>query len=190
MQSKFTTRQRGSAHQGRMAFTLVEVLIAVVLTALMFGGIISGYTLGAKRLQWSGYSLAAQTLSVQCLEQARAATWDGITPQITNMTFAGNSRSYSTTDGGKTWKLTGYTTSILDIPWKGSNYIMATNYITIQQFYVNNYTNMPLFLQSVRVDTVWPFNGWNNFSVQYYSNTSCTYLAPDNRDPTTLGINN
>jgi hypothetical protein len=45
-------------------------------------------------------------------------------------------------------------------------------------------------LQSVRVDTVWPFNGWNNFSVQYYSNTSCTYLAPDNRDPTTLGINN
>jgi Tfp pilus assembly protein FimT len=190
MQLKSTAQQRAPAHQNQTAFTLMEVLIAVVLAALMFGGIISGYMLGAKRLQWAGYSLAAQTLSVQCLEQARSAVWDGSTNvEILNLSFVGSSRSYSTTNSGKTWLLTGYTTNILDIPWKGTNYLLATNYITIQQFYANNYSGRLVYLQSVRVDTVWPFIGWGNFALKYYTNSSCTYIAPDNRDPLDLGIN-
>jgi hypothetical protein len=189
MQLNSTIPQTGSPRRGPVAFTLIEVLIASVIVVLVFGGIVNGYVLGAKRLQWSGYSLAAQTLSAQCLEQTRTAVWDGTNDEIVNMTFAG-SRSYTTTDGGTTWILTGYTTNILDIPWKGTNYVMATNFITIQKLYVNNNITSPVFLHLVRVDTVWPFNGWGNFTIKYYSNSSYSCIAPDNRDPASLGITN
>jgi Tfp pilus assembly protein PilV len=189
MQLNPTIPQPGLSRHGPAAFTLVEVLIASVIVVLVFGGIVNGYVLGAKRLQWSGYSLAAQTLSAQCLEQTRSAVWDlAMTNEmdITNIIFDGNSKTMS---GNSTnWIITGYTTNLLDIPWKGTNYVLATNFITIKQFYSDNQTNQQVLLQSVRVDTVWPFNGWGSFQIKYYSNSICTYLAPDNRSPSTLGV--
>jgi type II secretory pathway pseudopilin PulG len=165
------------------AFTLVEVLISVVIVALVFGTIINGYMAGAKRAQWSGYSLAAQSLAVQCVEQARSAVWDIAMNknEVTNMTLMSKSYNSSTA----TW--TGYTTNVMDVPWKGTNYLIATNFITIQTIYENNATNVPVQLQLFRVDTVWSFNGWGSFKVVYYTNSICTYMAPDNRDPSTLG---
>jgi len=47
---------------------------------------------------------------------------------------------------------------------------------------------VPVQLQVVRVDTVWPFTGWGNHTLCYYTNSICTFLAPDNRDPSTLGV--
>jgi len=157
--------------------TLMEVLVSAVIVAVVFATIIQGYLIGAKRAQWTGYSLAAQSLSVQCLEQARSAVWDIAMNknELTNMNLT--ARSYNTT----TLTLTGYTTNILDVPWKGTNYLMATNYMTIQTIYENNYTNVPVQLQMVRVDTVWAFNAWGDFTVRLYTNTTCTFLAPDNR---------
>ena len=87
------------------------------------------------------------------------------------------SSSYNST----TKTLTGYTTNIMDIPWKGTNYMIATNFITIQRFYENNNSNVLVELQMVRVDTVWPFNGWGKLGLAYYTNSTCTYIAPDNR---------
>ncbi len=40
----------------------------------------------------------------------------------------------------------------------------------------------------IRVDTVWPFTDWGKFSLKYYTNSIATYIAPDNRDPSTLGV--
>ena len=57
---------------------------------------------------------------------------------------------------------------------------MATNYVTIQDICENLVANPPVHLQMVQVDTVWPFMGWGKFKVQYYTNTVCTFLAPDN----------
>jgi hypothetical protein len=64
---------------------------------------------------------------------------------------------------------------------------VATNFITVQVLFANGVTNPWIQLQSVRVDTVWPFDGWGNFTTQFYTNTICTFIAPDNRDPSTLG---
>lgn len=162
-----------------------ELLVAVAIVALVFGGIVNGYIIAAKKSQWTGYSLAAQNMAVQTLEQARSAVWDisSQNTEVTNMSLS----SKTLTVSGANWTMTGFTTNILDVPWKGTNYVIATNFITIQTVFENGLTNPWVQLQVVRVDTVWPFDGWGNFARRTYTNTVCTLVAPDNRDPSTLG---
>jgi prepilin-type N-terminal cleavage/methylation domain-containing protein len=181
-------RRRADLKQprGGAAFTLPEVMVSVVIVALVFGAIINGYLSGATESQWSGYYLAAQSASNEGLEKAHSAVWDIALQknEVANLSLTGYA-SNSTALGG--YIITGYTTNILDIPWKGTNYVIATNFYTITLFPENNYSNLPVQLQLIRVDTVWPFSDWGKFSVMYYTNTTCTYIAPDNRDPSTLG---
>src|ERR1051325_11879550 len=74
------------------AFTLMEVVIATTISALTMAGTIYGYGLTCRRAEWAGYSLAAQSLANQGLEQARAAKWDPAAPtpvdELTNSYFA------------------------------------------------------------------------------------------------------
>jgi hypothetical protein len=161
-----------------------EVLLAVVIVAVTFGSIINGYLSTAMRAQWTAYSLAAQSLGLQAIEQTKSATWDISTGknEITNLTLMGSSWN------GTTKTYSGYTTNILDVPWKGTNYILATNFITIRTIYANNDSSVPVQVQIVRVDTVWPFTDWGGFKLCYYTNSVATFIAPDNRDPITLGV--
>src|SRR5471030_1449338 len=171
-------RQAGCRHsEAGFVLSLTEVLISVVIVAITFGAIITGYLSAAKQTEWSGYSLAATSLGVQMLEQARSAVWDiaNNKNELTNLTLM--AKSY--TSSNATW--TGYTTNIMDVPWKGTNYVMATNFVSIQDIFENNSGNVPVHLQVLRVDTVWPFNGWANFSKRMYTNSICTFIAPDNR---------
>jgi type II secretory pathway pseudopilin PulG len=64
------------AYPGSGGFTLAEVCISMSLVGLIFGGVIFGYIALTDRAEWSAYSLAAQSLALQGLEQARAAKWD------------------------------------------------------------------------------------------------------------------
>jgi type II secretory pathway pseudopilin PulG len=172
---------RLAARRNEGGFTLMEVIMAMLIVVMLFGGIINGYLTSATRGQWTGYSLAAQSLGLQTIEQARSAKWDGTYNELILIPLLNSSNNPTT----KTYS--GYTTNILDIPWKGTNAILATNYVTIRMFNENNDSTIPVRLQMIRVDTVWPFTGWGNFSVKYYTNTICTLAAPDNRDPTDLG---
>lgn len=162
----------------RRGFTLVEVVTAVFIVALVLGGMTVAYTQATRRAQWSGYSLAAQGLAIQALEQARAAVWDSSIGknEITNLNLLG--RTYSS------GVLKGYTWANLDLPVSGTNWICATNYVTITAVYLNGATNPPVQLQMVTVDTVWPFQ-WGN-TKRYFTNTISTYYAPDNRDVESL----
>src|SRR4051812_44365763 len=58
------------------AFTLVEVLVAIAIIGLVFSSILTSYVAATDHSEWSGYSLAAQSLAVQGMEQARCAKWD------------------------------------------------------------------------------------------------------------------
>ena len=169
--------------QAESGLSLVELLIAVGLVGLLYGTILTSYMSTAIRLEWTGDSLAAQACGVKCLEQARSAVWDPALGknEVTNLNLV----AYSWNAG--TLTLTGYTTNIVDIPYKGTNYLLATNFITIQTVTENNSAVLPVQLQMLRVDTVWPFSGWGGYSVRLYTNTIITYIAPDNRDPSTLG---
>jgi type II secretory pathway pseudopilin PulG len=172
--------------RGGFVCTFWELLISVAIVALVFGTIVNGYLIAAKKSQWTGCALAAQLMAVQTLEQTRSAVWDIAvqTTEITNMNLSGKTLTVS----GTTWTMTGYTTNILDIPWKSTNYIMATNFITIKSVFANGLTNPWVQLQVVQVDTVWPFDGWGNFTRKVYTNSACTLMAPDNRDPGSLGV--
>ena len=183
--------RRSKRRQAGYVGGLWEVLIAFVIVAATFGTIVGGYMAGATKAQWSGYSLAAQTMASHTLEQARAAKFDCSATngmQITNLTFNAGSKSLVVNSTNSNWTLTGFTTNILDVPWSSTNYVMATNFISIKLIFANGMTNPWVQMQMVRVDTVWPFAGWGNFTMQTYTNTVCALLAPDNRDPTTLGI--
>lgn len=165
--------------------TLVEVLISLAIVALVFGSIIQGYVTSGKMTEWSGYSLAAQSLAVQTLEQVRSATWD---PQmnkceVTNIPLSGASLTYASS--GKWTNYSGYQTCILDVPWKSNNYVMATNFVKFKMVSFTSNTNVQAIL--ARVDTVWQFSGWGYAGSRLYTNTICTFFAPDNIDPALLG---
>jgi hypothetical protein len=161
-------------------YSLVEVVIATGIIALVYGVIITGYIQCGLRAQWSGYSLAAQTLANQQVEQARSAIWDPflVKNEITNL----NLQSIKYTSTNKTWS--GYVTTILDVPYLGTNFTIATNYVYVQLINMNNSSNPPVQIHMVRVDTVWPFHYRDR--KLYFTNTSATLLAPDNRDPSAL----
>ena len=139
--------------------TLVEVLLSVAIIALVFGGVLGTYLHTCYRAEWSGYSLAAQSLSVQQVEQAKSAVWDiqsvPVKNELTNMATV--------------------TSAMLDVPISGTNVVWATNYATIRP--VTILSNPPIQVYLVKVDTVWPFR-WKN-EVRYHTNTTTSYIAPD-----------
>lgn len=167
---------------GTAGFTLAEVVISVAVTGLVFAGILTGYVQSARNAEWSGYSLAAQALAVQQIEQGRSAVWDYSTGigrnELTNL----NLINLQYNSGTKTAK--GYSWGTLDLPYSGTNVVRATNFVTIRMFYFNNNANPPVQLQMMQVDTVWPFTVGT--AAKYFTNTVATYFAPDNRDPNTL----
>ena len=92
--------------------------------------------------------------------------------EITNL----NLLSWTYTDS--TGVGTGYSWAYLDIPVAGNHFTPATNFVTITM--LTNITGAPgVSLQMVRVDTVWPFLVGG--VTHYYTNTLCTYFAPDSR---------
>ena len=160
----------------RRGFTLVEVVIALAIIATVFASIIIAYTQAAYRAQWTGYSLAAESLAIKQIEQARSARWDPANPggqvlEIYSLNLLGSNYAAQV--------LTGYTWTNLDVPAYGTNYLRATNFVTVKPVpSSSNGSNL-----MVKVDTVWAFR-WR--TTRLYTNTVCTYLAPDNKDPKDL----
>ena len=154
-----TQGTRGPRHTSGV--TLVELVIAVALLALVFSGVIYSYVQAADRAQWSGYGLAAQGVAIQQLERARAAALDpnGSVCEITNIAPTG-----STNYG-----------ALLSIPVSGTNYVWATNYVGIRL--ITNSVNPVVTVYMVRVDTMWPLirHGKTN----YFTNTVACYYSQD-----------
>ncbi len=125
-------------------FTLAEVVISAGLGAMVVGSSIYGYVMSTKRAEWAGYSLAAQSLALQGLEQARACKWDPTGTPLVDELVATNFPTQ--------------TTNILDIPFSGTNIVYATNFWTITTISTN-----PM-LKMVKVDCVWRFMNKRNFT--------------------------
>ena len=126
--------RRRAARQPRTThgFTLTEVVVAIAIATLAFGGVISSYVYTADRAHWSAYSLAAQSLAMQGVEQARAAKWDP--------------KSWPAVDE---LGLTNYTVmELLDVPVSGQP-VQATNHIII------TLVSQDPPLRQLRCDCVW-----------------------------------
>ncbi len=158
-------------------FTLAEVCIALAIVVMIFTGIIVAYTQATYRAEWTGYSLAAESLATRQVEQARSARWDPATQsgqpnEIYSIPLLNSNLSSGV--------LTGYTWTNLDLPSSGTNVVIGTNYVTIKPVTgTGNASNI-----MVRVDTVWKFR-WRT-TTRLYTNTIATYLAPDNKQPEDL----
>jgi type II secretory pathway pseudopilin PulG len=146
---------RDGVRPGNRAFTILEVVLAVAITALVFGGIVTSYVNTSRRAEWSGYSLAAQALAMQQLEQARSAKWDVLsTPVVDELT-----------------NIAPVSSAILDLPISGTNVVWATNYATVSTVAIS--TTPLVTVHMVQVSTVWPFR------VKLYTNRVSDYYAPD-----------
>lgn len=143
--------KRGSRRRRAAAFTLPELVISAAIAAVSIGGIIYGYVMSAQSAEWSAYNLAANSLALQRMEQARAAKWDRqatpIVDELTNFPVR---------------------VEVLDIPISGTNVVYATNTTTITTVS----TTPPL--KMIRVDCTWRF-----FSGRVFTNSVVTYRAPD-----------
>ncbi|MGH7952220.1 MAG: PulJ/GspJ family protein [Limisphaerales bacterium] len=134
-------------------FTLVEVMVSLAVLVLMGGGILASYIQSAQITNWQAYSLAAQSLVIQRVEQCRAAKWD--------------TRSFPPVD-----ELVGSNFPVLveamDMPITRTNATYATNYTTISNVSVDPPLRM------IQVNCIWQFtNG------KIFTNTVVTYRAPD-----------
>jgi prepilin-type N-terminal cleavage/methylation domain-containing protein len=150
-------------HPNRMAsrlrwqqgFTLAEVIISLGIAGLVFGGILAGYMGLTNRAQWSAYSLAAQSLATQGVEQARAAKWD---PQ-----------AYPPID--ETGLTNFAVVEQLDVPVSVGNTVYATNYISISA------VSAAPPLRQLKADCVWILPSRAIRTV--FTNTAITLRAPD-----------
>ncbi|MBU6399185.1 MAG: hypothetical protein KGS61_02615 [Verrucomicrobia bacterium] len=141
------------ARVAERGFTLAEVVIALALATLTVGGIVYGYIQAAERAEWSAYSLAAQSLAMQKIEQTRACKWDPMgyppTDQLVSSNFPAE-------------------VEVMDIPLSGTNLVYATNTTTITAVSVNP------ALRMIEVECTWAFPRRGVFT-----NTVVTYRAPD-----------
>ena len=126
----------------------------MAITVMSLAGVIMGYILAIRQAEWSAYSLAAQSLATQRLEQTRAAKWDP--------------RASPPVDEVVTNNFPTVPTNVLDMPVSGTNMAYATNFTTI-----SDVTNGGYPLKLIRVDCVW------SFRERVFSNTIATYRAPD-----------
>lgn len=173
----------GRPHQHLRGLTLPEVVISGAIVAIVFGGTLNAYVQTGQRVEWTSYSLAAQALAQQTIEQAKAGVWDPTIPEneVTNLNVLPASITYSSTANSSTWS--GYSVGVLGVPYSGTNVVYATNYVQVQMLEVNSTANV--WEQVVRVDCVWPFYSHSS-GLEYCTNTVCTIQAPDNRDPSTF----
>lgn len=135
-----------------LGMSLTEVVVSIALGTLMFGGVVLSYIQSANRAEWSALSFAAQSLAWQRIEQTRAAKWDTQSWPPVDQVVESNFPPV---------------VELVDVPFRGTNYLFATTYLTINTIS----TNPPLRL--IVADVVWSFKG------RLYTNSALTYRAPD-----------
>src|ERR1700722_2134724 len=119
--------------------TLVEVLVAFLISGLALAGMVSGYVFANPSAEKFALSLAANAQASQMMEQMRSATWDTSSFPIVDDLTASNFPNQVVT---------------LELTGNGTNVIYATNFAQITTIS----SNPPL--RRIRVDTVWNYRGY------------------------------
>ena len=138
------------------AFTVTEVVTALAIMGLIFVVVIRGYLTSADRAEWSAYSLAAQSLADQGIEQARAAKWEPQTYPVVDELGLTNYVQVERIDLADSVKP-----------------VYATNYISITSVSANP----PL--RQLRTDCVWLLASRGNKTRGPFTNTAICLRASD-----------
>jgi prepilin-type N-terminal cleavage/methylation domain-containing protein len=152
---RFVRYRPSGYRQPARGFTLAEVVVAIAIATLAFGGVIYGYVLTSDRAEWSANSLAAQSLAMQGIEQARSEKWD---PKAWPAVDELGVTNYTQVD-------------TLDVPRSGQP-ILATNYISV------TFVSQDPPLRQLRADCVWSLvNGKRSRGP--FTNTAITLRTAD-----------
>jgi type II secretory pathway pseudopilin PulG len=133
--------------------TLVEVVIALAITGLTVGGIVSGYIYCMTSAVKAELVQAANARAMERIEQAHSAQWDTSSWPIVDQLVATNFPDEVVS---------------LDMPGSSSGGTSATIVTTISQISLNP----PI--RGIRVDCIWQFRG-----TEWITNTIETIRAPD-----------
>jgi len=133
--------------------TLVEVVVALVMSGLAIVGIIQGYHYCTQSAQKSALAQAASARAMERIEETRSAKWDTSSWPVVDQLVATNFPNEDV---------------ILDLSGSGAIVSKATLRTEISQVSVTP----PL--KRVRVECVWSFRG-----SQVITNSIETFRAPD-----------
>ncbi len=97
------------------AFTLPEVIASLLILGIMITGVVVTYIQSHRAAEWGAYSLAANSLAMQSVEQVRGAMWDPYRNPPTDNTTGVATR----------------VTNTLDIPISKTNAVYATNRLVV-----------------------------------------------------------
>ena len=132
---------------------LIEVIMSVAISSISIGGVLQGYLMASKRVEWMACSQAANSLAAQRIEQVRAAKWDLLAYPVVDEVVGSN-----------------FPTSVatLEMPTVGNNAVYGTNVVTITTVSVNPPMKM------ISVECTWRGGNWGLFT-----NTISVYRSPD-----------
>ena len=133
--------------------TLIEVIVALAITALTVEGIIAGYIYCTTSAVKAELAQAANARAMERIEEARSARWDISSWPAVDQLVATNFPDKVVS---------------LDMPGSGSGGTSATIETTISQI------SLTPPIRRIRVDCIWQFRG-----VQLITNTIETIRAPD-----------
>jgi len=147
----------------RAAFTLAELLVAIVIFATVMAGIIFGYVQTDRFAEWSSMSLAAHSYALEGLESVRGQKWDlAANPIIDALAIPAGATSTNLPPLHDN----------MDVPVSGAPY-PVTNYITLSK--VTMPSSSQAQLRKVQSQVIWIFP----MTSKAYTNTVTTYRAPD-----------
>jgi prepilin-type N-terminal cleavage/methylation domain-containing protein len=149
----FKRRQRQWLGRDQQGMTLVEVVIALVVTGLAVGGIIGGYNFCTSAAQKAALIQAANARAMERVEEARSVKWDASSWPSVDQLVASN-----------------FPTKTVTLDMSGSGDVVTTAVLETQISRVS--TNPPL--KRVRVNCIWRFR-----SGPFITNTIETFRAPD-----------
>jgi len=134
--------------------TLIEVVIALAITGLMLGGIISGYIYCTTAAMKAELVQAASARALERLEETRSAQWNTAVYPVVDQLVAANFSNVVVS---------------LDTPGTNLTGTAATIVTTISQIS----SNPPI--RNIRVDCIWQFRR----TTDWVTNTFETIRAPD-----------
>ena len=132
--------------------TLIEVVIALAITGLTVGGIVTGYAFCTTSAEKAALTFAANARAVERLEEVRSAKWDLSSWPTVDQVVATN-----------------FTDKVVTLDLSGSGVGITSARIQTEIFQIS--TNPPL--KRIRVDCIWTFKGVR------VTNTIETCRAPD-----------
>lgn len=127
--------------------TLVEVLVSLVITVLMVGGIINGYIYCTTSAVKAELAQAANAQAMQRLEEARSATWNTSSSLAQDQLVATN-----------------FPDEVVTLEMPGTNSVGTS--ATIQTTIAQISSSPPV--RTIHVDCVWQFRGaeWVTNSIE------------------------